>query len=336
MIRRLAPALVLASLASCGGGEGSLKETILRDLATGVLLPARRDFVERAAELRRAAETGSVEGARKAWAEARRSWNLCQAGLVGPESDRLLDAKVDSFPVQAGRLEELAAGAGPLGPDDIERLGAGAKGLRAIEHLLYSQDVHAARRRELLAALARNLEAVAVEIRDLWEPSRGGFASRFEAMPRDAALDLLINRMVVLSEATADLLLARPLGKRPDDAFVPRPELVRSRPSGRSREEVGEILEGVMALYEGPPGGRGLSALVVRAAPDLDAPLRQSFGRALADVAAIPSPIDQAIAREPAAVLGAFASVKEFKMRLATDLVSVYRTTLRVSPFDGD
>ena len=329
MIRR---SWVLVLLASCGGGEGSLKGAILRDLASGVLLPARRDFAEKASELRRAAEEGSPEDARRAWAAARRSWNLCQAGLVGPESDRLLDAKIDSFPVQAARLSDLAAESGPLGPDAIERLGAGAKGLRAIEHLVFTESPVASRERELLVALSRNLEAVAVEIRDLWEPGRGGFA----ATPPEAALDLLVNRMVVIAEATADLNLAWPLGRRGGETAPPRPELVRSRPSGRSREEVVETLEGIMALYEGPPGGLGLSALVARAAPDLDAPIRESFERARARASALPAPVDRSIVEHPAAVMDAFAALKEFKMRLATDLASACRTTLRVSPFDGD
>ncbi len=332
---RPATALAILLLGSCGGnGGGALKQKILHDLTFVVVLPGYRDFAASAAELRRAAEAfraepspENLEAVRKAWAAARRAWNLCQAHLVGPEADRLLDAKIDHFPVSPSRIEEVVRGSEPIDADRVELLGANRKGLGAIEVLLFEGE-GASRRRDLVAAMAGNLQKVAEEIRDLWEPGRGGFDPALAAGSRDAAFDLVINRMIFFAESTADLYLRTPPG---DHADSPRPQR-----SVRSLEDVRERLRGLRNLYEGRPGGAGLAALVEKAGPELDRAIRAAFDQAEADVAAIPGSLAGDLKRAPAEVQKAFGSIKELKMRLATDLVSVYRTTLRISPFDGD
>lgn len=311
-MKRIA-ALVLL-LASCERAPGP-RERALHDLAYGVILPNYRAFAEAA---RRLADAPSTE----TWREARSAWSRCGAHVIGPERDRLLDAKIDTWPAAPPELEK-----------DVERLGAGRKGFFALEALLFGGEVDAR-----AAALARNLADVAAAIRDGWEDGRGGFArelagagrpgSRFPS--RQAAFDLLINHLVVFAEQTSDRL-ARPAGLTVSAEGRRDPSLLRAARSDHDLDDLRSAVEGLRRVYAG-----GLAGPVAEAAPELDAAIRAALDVAPARLAEIPRPLEAALAAHPEAVRRAVAALRTLKVRVAVDLVSAYRTTLTVSPFDGD
>jgi predicted lipoprotein len=362
--RRCVAAILCALLLACDrNGDRSLKQAILEDLAYGVVLPDLRELADTTRRLREAAERfrasptdEALEAVRAAWREARSAWSRCQAHRVGPEVDLLLDSKIDTFPVNAERVEAAISAAGPLDAAAVERLGGNAKGFFALELLLFaapgegdtpmrlaSGDAAAARRRVMIVALASNLEQVAGQIRDLWEPERGGFARQFaeagtrssELATRDEAFDLLVNRMVSFSEWIADVHLVWPAGRNLDPVEL-HPEQVRARASANSIQDASDEIEGLRRLYLGSRDGSGLGALVAQASPELDASMRDAFTQASERVAAIPPPLDRALADAPEEVRLAYEAVKRLQVAIATDLVAVYQTTLRVVRFDGD
>lgn len=353
----------LVALACSADPRDDMRGKILEDVTYGVILPNLRDFAARASELRVATETfradptaAHLDAARIAWTRTRSAWDRSQAHLVGPEQDLLLEAKIETVPTHVEKIDALAAASPALDAAAIDRLGANVKGLPALEVLLYdapgaassslaamTTDAHASQRRDLLVALASDLESVAAEIRQLWEPEGGGFAIDFATAgtrssslaTRDAAFDLLINRMVYFTEWLADVHFAWPAGRGVDPP-VPQPDLVRSRRSGRTIQDATDQLEGLRNLYQSTPTRAGLGALVAHVSPALDADMRDAFEHAAAQIAAIPPPLDVALTESPEAVRSAFESVKGLQVRTATDLVSVYQTTLRVVRFDGD
>lgn len=362
---RAAIALLVVTLA-CGcdrDAARSLKQEILEDVAYGVILADLREFADNARKLRAAAErlrarptTEDLETVRGAWREARGTWSRSLAHLVGPESDLLLESKIDSFPANEARIEAALAAPDPLDAAAIERHGAHEKGFFALESLLFdapgesdtsrrvlAADADGARRRDMVAALAANLDAVAEQLRDLWEPERGGFArnlaeagTRSSDLPtRDAAFDLLVNRMVAFAEWIADVHLVRPAGRNLDPQR-PQAELVRARRSENSIQDASDEIESLRRLYLGSRDGSGLGALVAQASPELDTALRDAFAQASERIASIPPPLDRALTEAPEEVRLAYEAVKRLQVAIATDLVAVYQTTLRVVRFDGD
>lgn len=344
-------ALACLPLAACDRDErGSLKQEILEDLAYGVILPDLREladdarvFHEAARQLQRQPTPESVEAARGAWRELRSAWSRCLAHRFGPEVDLLLDSKVDAFPASEPLIEAALAAPGVLDAEAVERLGAHAKGLFALELLLFAEAQQDARRHEMIVAMAANLEAVAAQLRDLWEPERGGFARDFAEAgtrsstlrTRDAAFDLVVNRMVSFAEWIADVHFVHPAGRNLDPP-VPSPELVRARRSENTIQDASDEIEGLRRLYLGSRDGSGMGALVAQASPELDAAVRDAFAQASERVASIPPPLERALTDAPEEVRLAFEAVKRLQVDLATDLVAVYQTTLRVVRFDGD
>lgn len=346
------PILIALALGAC---DRSSKDQVLRDLSHLVILPGYRALAREAASLRAAAEdfeaaptAENLEAARRAWKSARGAWNRTEAFLVGPEEQTLLAAKVDTFPISPEKVEEVVAGKGRIDEAAVELLGTNRKGFMALEYLLFPGTELAgdARRRRLLVAYAENLERVARRMRDFWEPEGDNFLHAFSRAGRDkshypsadAAFDDLINRLVLFTEQTADGRLKKPLGMTLDER-APQPGLVQSRRSGHSIEDLRGDLEGVRNVYVGAfekSSGAGLGARVARASPEIDRAIRDAFDAAFREVSALPGPLDETIRKDPESVLRAFAAVKELRGRILVDLVAVYRTTLKVVPFDGD
>lgn len=346
----LAAALGAAGAALRGAVRGpSERERLLADLAWGVILPQYRELAARAEELGRAASAlardPSEEArreARRAWKAARLAWAACGPHFVGPEREAFLHAKIDTPAAPPEAFEELLARPGTPDASFVEALGASLKGFGAIELFLFEDPRLLGqgedRRRRFVEALAADLARVTGGIRDVWESSGGGFADRFARAGRsgspypsaDAALDEIINGLVQFVERTKDERLGRPLGVLRAGTGEPRPELVLSRRSGHALEELGAELEGVERIY-----GK-LAPAVVRADPRLDESVRLALRKSREDVAAIPAPLEEAVARHPDAVLNAFNMLQVVRDRLAVHLVAAYRSSLRFSDFDGD
>ncbi len=319
-----AAALVLL-LASCGREPGP-RERALHELAYGVILPNYRAFSEAAERLARAAEArpADPETLRRAWRDARDAWARCGAHVIGPEHDRLLDAKIDTWPAEP-----------PVEAGDVERLGAHRKGFFAIEALLFDDP---GGRPDVLAALARDLARVASEIRDVWEDAGGGFARAFSRAgtpgspfaSRQAAFDLLINHLVVFAEHTNDLL-ARPAGLTVASEGRRDASLLRAARSDHDLDDLRSAVESLRRVYAG-----GLAGPVAQASPEMDAAIRGALDVAPARLSEIPRPLRSALDGPPEPLRRAVAALRGLKVRIAVDLVSAYRTTLTVSPFDGD
>lgn len=343
-MRTAALALALLALPACD--RNPVADKILSDLAYGVMLPHYRAFAEKAGALRAAAHAfrsspgpETLLRVRDAWKEARRAWKVCEPHLVGTEDHLLLAAKIETFPIAVDKIEEVLSGSEPVEEPAVELLGTHRKGLLAIEYLAFGGEADAPRRRDFLAALAENVEKVAVEIRDHWEPGRGGFADKFARAGRDrsfyrsreAAIDDVVNRLVLFIEIMADAGLRKPLGMTAADVRSPDPELVAARRSGHSIRDLLANLEGIQALYEGR-----LSVRMAQGSPEVDASIRQSLASVRRALEEIPEPLERAISEHQEAVLKAFAAIKELRMKFLIDVVAVYKTTLRVVPFDGD
>jgi predicted lipoprotein len=346
------------------GRADPLTKKVLEEIGGSVILPGYRRFAAEAERMREAAllferepTEGSLASLRGAWNEARRAWKLCEAHFVGPEAKRILQAKLDTTPVNVGKIEEIAAGPDHLDPAYVERLGANRKGFAAIEYLLFAEEDPAgsaprlaagsgpARRRQLLAALAGNLADTAAEIRDLWEPGRGNYLAEFlrgraeldAPFPEKVSLDDLINHLIGYTEDLADLRLGRPLGIRASPLGNPDPSLLESHWSGRSMEDLLASLDGVRVLYQGAPDrGVGLAARVKAVSPEIHRAVLEALEQAVADLKAIPAPLPKAVGERHEAAIHAVESLTKVHSRFKVDLASIYHTRITVIRFDGD
>lgn len=355
-------ALGLLSFVSACGGETWLSQGIvarrevLTDVAERVVVPSferlRAEAEGLAAAAGAAASSPSlahVEAARDAWRAARAAWGASEAYLIDPPFDPGRLAKIDTYPVDATRVEAVIAGGSAIDADLVEGLGSTVKGFFAVEYLLFAEPDDPAAvvaaladastgeaRRSYLAAAAAVLASDLSSAADQWDPAGRDLAGSL-GRDENMSVERLANRLAVLTETIADRRLGGPLGKT--SGGVPQPRSAQSERSGNTRQDILDALGGLRNVYFGRFGAErtaGLDELVSAASGELDDAYRAALSGAIEAVEAIPEPLTEAVESDRASVEAAYAASKALARRTATDLVSGLGTTLGFSPFDGD
>ncbi len=271
-----------------------------------------------------------LAAARAAWRTAALAWRRLLPWRLGSIATSGVLARTGYWPVQPRLIERLIASARPPDADMVEEAGAPARGLFAIEHLLFTDSAlapDAARARQLMSALSQDLQTAARDTareveQDLTRPADG-----LAARP-----DETINKLVADLFGTVDLLttarLTGPFESTPTELQAQPPE---GQPSGTSHLLTLAVLEGVERLYR-----VGLAPLVQRPAPALATRVQTAFEHARTDVTAIGTPIEEAARTRRPTLLQAAIATRNLEHALKVDLASALGVTITFRSNDGD
>lgn len=359
-------ASVFTFVPACSTSSSSAvdEQPVLDGLATNVILPTLRDLDSKMGALSEAVAAFSANptdatltSAQNAWKDTRVAYRHTEAFRFGPAESKRLTPHIDYFPANAQSIEDVVSGTTELNAAAIESLGSGARGLHAMEALLfdaangntsvltrYTTDTHADRRKLMVTLLGDNVKTKTATLLSSWEASGENFVHEFTAAgsgsatfpSRKSAIDQLVNQTTFAAEeAIAEI--AKPAGKRSGGS--PLPAEVRSAASDNSMAEVTALLDGAKSIYEGSYGsasGPGLGALVKARNSALDGRVITGFQGAQSSVAAVPHPFRTAITTNVAEVDAAYESVRTLKVMLSTEVASLLGTTLQFNDNDGD
>ncbi|HEY6728391.1 MAG TPA: imelysin family protein, partial [Polyangiaceae bacterium] len=189
--RALAGGLLASGLGAVACGPEPVpdrRRELLRSWTSDFLLAHYVEFGMKLKELRTASlaledapDEDALERAQSAWRAARRPWKETEVFNFGPVVDEPLryGAKIDFWPARPAAVETVLAGPDALDP---KALGAAAKGLPAVEYLLFAPGAGEAfrenhRRYEYLAVLIEDLITQSRALADAWDPLRGNYQS---------------------------------------------------------------------------------------------------------------------------------------------------------------
>ncbi len=348
--------LALAVLNTCSIvplGDGDRRVTA-RELGAEVAVPTLDELLARLTELREACEQFAVKvnlptlrDARDAWRTARVPWKQADAFGFGPATDLRLVAAMDQA-VDFAKVEDEVSGTAEISEDAVTDMGANRKGFHALEYLLFGPNEAAqlamfadVRRRALVVAYAQNLESRGKELRAAWTGEQDLLAhpgDTNETYPTVAdSIDAFVNESVFLAELAADARLGKPSGTA--TGGVPQLDLVESRPSDNSLQDLTNTLRGIHNVYfgslDGTPG-KGIGKLIQTSSPSTDRDVRKALAASLAAVAAIPHPYEVALSEHAPEIDVALTEIKELKTIFATEVVGVLGATLQFNDNDGD
>lgn len=348
---RLAAALVVAvavgaAAAGCGAGTPDRAE-VLEDLADEVIVPAyerlavsTEALADVTAELCSTLDPDALAAARRALEQARADWSYSEAVWVGPVMERRSWAVID-WPISAAEIEELIADSSvEIDYDRLaRRIGADQRGLGAVDYLLGPpgaaalDDLADRRRCAYLAGVAEVAAAEAALLPADWAADfeGGGPYRAVFADPGGTGLDDVVNDAVFLLEAITDLELGIALGEMGSEAD---PSRIAEGPAGLGAADLASRLEGLRAVLIG--AGETPSGLSPLLGGELTGRLAAQLASAAAAVAAIESPLLEAVAASPQTVSAARAAIKDLQVTVATEVVSRLGVTIGFSDADGD
>ena len=127
----------------------SFIQAVYRDWMAPTAADFARDSARLAPALQALCDTpadkadGALQQARQRWLATLSSWERLSAVAIGPLIERRSQRQIDFTPTRP-RLIEKAVKSAPTGPADMELIGTPAKGLPALEWLLWVQPVQPA------------------------------------------------------------------------------------------------------------------------------------------------------------------------------------------------
>lgn len=306
---------------------------MLSALVTDVVLGMARDMRTESsalhAALRALSNQPSVEHQRSAQAAftlATLAWKRASTFRAGPFVSSNAFQRAAFWPARSQLIDDVLDSPEPIDEPRVEALAVDARGLYALEYLLFdaanasrmaiSSDLHGARARAYALELGANVRGYADRVqRSLGDGQ--AYAKRF-AGEHKASLDALVAQALDTLSVTLGKFDRIERARREN---VPLPAAVEGYFSGTSHQIVLAIVTGTRLLYSG--GGKGgLSELVAAASQPIDDHVRQSFDAAEQQLGALGMPLESALDREPSRFHAAATTVRELRHVLEVEMQS--------------
>jgi uncharacterized protein len=329
-LTQLASLVAFSAVFGCGKRD---QAAVLSALVTDVVLGMARDMRTESSALHAALRALSSEpsaehhaSSRAAFTRTTLAWKRASAFRAGPFVSSNAFQRAAFWPARSQLIDDVLDSPEPIDESRIEALAVDARGLYALEYLLFDADnargmgvsshLHGARARAYALELGANVRGYADRVqRSLGDGQ--DYAKRF-AGGQKASLDTLVAQ-------TLDTLSVA-LGKfdrieRARRENVPLPAAVEGYFSGTSHQIVLAIVTGTRLLYSGSGKG-GLSELVAAASQPIDDHVRQSFDGAEQRLHALGMPLETALDKQPGQFHAAAAAIRELRHVLEVEMQS--------------
>lgn len=337
--------------------QTDVRRRLLRSWTTELAVAEYQAAADASVELRLKAEllraspsAAALEAVRAAWHLSRAPIKRAELFAFGPylEEPQRYGPQLDFWPVRPASIDAVLSGSGSLSASAVAALGAPARGLPALEYLLWGPGVAAdsflaePRRAEYVEALAGDLRRVCEALVTAWQ---GHFAEQvseagelpsalYPSLP--AAFGDVVNRAGVLIEHIRGDKLGRPLGDQ--SGGVAQPAKAESQYSQRAVQDMLDNLEGVRRMFFGSaePEVVGLERYLQRLKPELVPRLRDRLASCVAAFGQIAAPFSEALMSEASVVREAERELGELQRLIQADVLGALSVSVGFSGNDGD
>lgn len=335
------------------------KSAVLTDVAYGQILPSTAGFMIETASLAGSAEafvagvdSATLVALQSQWERCVLKWKACEVFDFGVAKDSYLPGRIGKWPSDPDIIEGKIAGADSLDVAFFQNLGATARGLYALEYLLFDRSLPttladfssgslAARRRAFLLGTSWELHAKAQEWHGLWSAAPDEYARKWANSSETGLEDpagLLVNGMISLLEEVAKVKVGKPFGKF--DLGILHPDAVESPRTGTSLALIRANLASLEAVFRGGDHtglDQALNDLhATYGDEDLSAAIIQEFGVVYHAMDQITMPLQDALINQHEQVEDLYEALKAMTVLFKADVSSAMSITVTVSDTDGD
>lgn len=353
----LAVVLVSASLGSCDTPPAPYdRAAMLRETAEIVILPGYEAVEADASVLASAARAlcaspspSTLSTAREAWRVTFLDWQRTLAYQFGPTRDQNYGPEMAFWPTRPMTIEANLAATTEITPAWVDTLGAGGKGLYAIEYMLYGTGDDAAaltqlqisRRCTYVAALADHVERTSTRIVDAWSPGSGDHLGAL-ATAGEPGNEVYVAQLAAVSTVITQVLtqlrilkltkLGIPLGNIDG---LPQPGSIETLYAEHSVEAMRANLEGARRLWSAAP--HSLDGYVRSRRPELADLVLAQFDAATAAISVLPEPFGAYVSGpDHAAGDASYERIRELERAIGNDVSTVLAVSVMFTDNDGD
>lgn len=349
--------LASSPAAETNAPEAFSKKAMLHDIAARVIAPGYQELASKCHQLTNAigeltktpGET-AMDNARKSWVDVLIAASHLRCYQAGPVADRNFGSAFYYWQIVPQKIESPLDSSNAIDSSLLDELGSNAKGLFALEYLLYtpkntqpdgksstpleliSGDT-GKRRREFIVLLAHDLDAKASQLAKDWTALGDKEASSKFAESGQESVNLMVNQMAMALEDATEHRLRFALALR--SPIAPQIGRIESGRSGSSLQSLIATLQGARELYRGGEG-LGLDDALKRINPTLEKRVEEQFDATIAAIKNVNLPLEQAVITNRPPVQTALEKTRALEVLVKVDVLSALGVTLTFSSVDGD
>jgi putative iron-regulated protein len=273
------------------------------------------------------------------WKSTRSVWEESEACLFGPVSTNSIDPRIDTWPVDFNRLDNILNSSAIFSQAYIDNLEESLKGFHPIEYLLFGRGGTKAynhftiRQIEFLLALSENLKTLTSSLKNDWDVNGGNYISEFANAgngsnlypTKRSAYEELIIAMVGICDEVAN-------GKIGDVASNLDSMKEESPFAKNSITDFTNNIQGVMYGYlskNSISDGKGLEDFVRQNNLNMDAAIKQKHNAAIIALKNITVPFGEAIFTQPIQVQNAIDAINALRYELESNLLPLVQLHIK-------
>ena len=287
---------------------------VLTNVSRNVITETYSDLYENASELNSIAQEMTVGDEAKlvalkeAWQNTRAPWEKSEGFLYGPVDTQGIDPSIDSWPVDVNAITNILSSDNEITPELLESNNE-ARGFHTIEYFVWGLDGNKSaadftgREIEYLQAATLNLQQKTKQLYFGWLSSENNYAANFISAGENgsiyssqkAALEEMTEGMAAIAGEVANGKIETPLNGNNGKA---KPEAEESRFSNNSKLDFSNNIRSIQNIYLGDYGnsqGKGLTDVVSKTNPEMDAKTKAAITDAIQAIEAIQGTFTDAI-----------------------------------------
>jgi len=277
------------------------------------------------------------------------SWAATAPFDFGPLSDNLWYAKIDTWPVNPVKIETaISANA------DASTQGSDAKGLKALEYLLFDKsgndaviakyqgnDNSVTNRKNYLVSVSKNLSDIATDLKNSWSGSYLTTFTNSKGNDVSSSISLLVNTFSLYLDEVKNLKIGNPIGMgiKVNDG-QPHPDKIEYLLTEESLAAMVANMQTMKSAFNGG-NGQGLDDLLdyvkaQKSGQNLSKVVNDLFDNIIGKMNAISTPYATAVTNQTTQLNAIYDSLKQLIAYFKVDIANNLGVTITFSDTDGD